>query len=113
MEYGNRACNGCDLKDGCDKNLRPITVSGGAAPEMSLCRHYTCDIGMLYAVRAILKYLESHETIEDNIPFGSPHKPMGTRWIRPDLSIISEQYGQAYPTGQLVKSPRKKGFALG
>jgi hypothetical protein len=66
---------------------------------------------MAYALRAIKRYLEDYDVIEEPIPFGSPHKPVGTRWIMPDLSIISEQYGSRYYTGQYVRPPRKKRFA--
>ncbi len=105
MDTESKACSSCDLKNICDGRLRPLTVSGGVAPNMDLCRHYTCEIGMLYAIRAIRKYMKTHSKIESNIPFGSPHKPVGTRWIRPDLSIVSEQYDKVYPTGQFVPDP--------
>lgn len=99
----SETCKGCEIAASCNPKLRPTGVGGGYPSTYVGCRHYTCDLGMAEATRAVRKHLKANSgQVVSRISFGSSHKPMGTRVIDVNGNILSEQDGEFFPTGQAI-----------
>jgi len=100
---GSEVCISCPNAFVCSDSLRPVGVGGGGVSTYVGCRHYTCDLGMAEATRAVRKHLKQHDNqVVSPIAFGSSHKAIGTRLITESGDIMSEQDGYFFPTGQFI-----------
>ena len=99
----SETCRSCENVTSCSLRLRPSGVGGGYPSTHVACRHYTCDLGMAEATRAVRKHLKTNGgQVVSRISFGSSHKPSGTRLIDVNGDILSEQDGEFFPTGQAI-----------